>query len=287
MKILKVSVASVLLYMFFLAHSVSLVSCTKTNIEHDTTVINHHDTTIINRTDTLIVPDSIYSITDGLVAYYNFNGGNLNDSSGYGNNIVFSNATPTIDRFGNANNAFLFNGTSNYMYVKNASSLNPNNTITIMAIVKINGFYNGGCNVNQILGKGIDKTYGQYSLRFSDYVTNSCSIAANTNQETFSAVYASQIGTTSVDTSYIKTGVWYNLIFSYDGFEGRYFINGQLKKTWVSFTNLTPNTNNLYIGAYEVMSQFPYWFNGVIDEIRIYNRGLPYGAIKELNELKE
>jgi len=286
MKILKVSLASLLLYTFFLAHSVSLVSCTKTKIEHDTTFVNHHDTTIINHTDTLIVSDSIYSITDGLVAYYNFNGGNLNDSSGYENNIVFSNATPTADRFGKPNNAFLFNGASNYMYVKNASSLNPNNAITLMAIVKINGFYNGECNVNQILGKGIDKTYGQYSLRFSDYVANSCAISANTNHESFSAVYASQIGD-SIGAPYIKTGVWYNLIFTYDGIEGRFFINGQMVKSWKAFSNLTPNTNNLYIGAYEVMSQYPYWFNGVIDEIRIYNRGLPYGAIKELNELKE
>ncbi len=140
MRIATGSFASILLYIFFVVHSAGLTSCKKETI-YDTTYISKTDTTIINHTDTLIVTDSIYNITDGLVAYYNFNGGNLNDSSGYGNNIVFNNAASTSDRFGKPGNAYLFNGSTNYMYANNSSSLNPNNTITLMAIVKINGFY--------------------------------------------------------------------------------------------------------------------------------------------------
>ena len=229
----------------------------------------------------------MYNITDGLVAYYNFNGGTLKDSSGYGNNIVFNNATATSDRLGRANNAYLFNGSSTYMYANNTSSLNPNNTITLMAIVKINGFYPGACNVNQIFGKGLDNSFGEYYLRFSDYATNSCTIAGNMANETFSAAYASQIGLGSVDTPIVKTGVWYNLVFTYDGFTGKFYIDGKLKKTWTGFSNLKANTSNLFIGAHEDLALHPYWFNGVIDEIRIYNRDLPYGAIARLVQLQE
>ena len=54
--------------------------------------------------DTLFLPDTAtcncYDLADGLVAYYNFNNGNLNDSSGQGNHIVFKNAVKTTDRFG-------------------------------------------------------------------------------------------------------------------------------------------------------------------------------------------
>ncbi|HEV8508760.1 MAG TPA: hypothetical protein VGQ53_25370, partial [Chitinophagaceae bacterium] len=75
----------------------------------------------------------LYDVQTGLVAYYNFNGGSLNDGSGQGNNITFNSATQTSDRFGNPNNAYLFNGTSSYMQVPNSASLNPNN-ITMMAI---------------------------------------------------------------------------------------------------------------------------------------------------------
>jgi hypothetical protein len=279
MKIFRVSIVAVLLYVSFSASLIGFSSCKK-DVVYDTTVIHH--------TDTLLVADSVYNITDGLVAYYNFNGGNLNDSSGYGNNIVFSNATPTADRFGHPNNAYLFDGASNYMFANDASSLNPNNTITLMAIIKVNGFYTGACNVNAILGKGLEvPNGGEYYLRFSDYITNSCSISPTVTQETFSAAYASQIGVGSVDTPFVKPNTWYNLIFTYDGFQGRYYINGQLKKTWNGITNLTANTFNLFIGAYEQLDSHPYWFNGVIDEIRIYNRDLPYGAVVELNNLKE
>src|SRR5450432_2626706 len=48
----------------------------------------------------------------------------------------------------------------------------------------------------------------------------------------------------------------------------------------------TANTNKLYIGTLEDGTH-PYWFNGVIDEIRIYSRDLPYGAVVALNNLKE
>jgi hypothetical protein len=285
MKILKCLFAGMLLYTSFAINGIGLSSCKK-DIINDTTVVIKTDTLIVNHTDTVTVLDSVYSITDGLVAYYNFNGGTLKDSSGYGNNIIFNNATPAPDRFGNPNNAYLFNGSSNYMSVNNSSSLNPNNTITLMAIVKINGFYPGACNVNQIVGKGIDKLdNGEYYLRFSDYITNSCTTSPNTNQETFAVAYNS-IGVGSADTVFVKTDVWYNLIFTYDGFEGKLYINGTLKKTWMGFSNFMANANNLFIGAHEEGSH-PYWFNGVIDEVRIYNRDLPYGAIIELNNLKE
>ena len=132
----------------------------------------------INIKDTVHIVDSIncscYDLTDGLVAYYNFNNGSLHDSSGKNNNIIFSNATKTSDRFGNAQNAYLFNGTSSYMRVSNSTSLNPKGAITLMGIVKMNGFYTGLCHANQIFQKGtVDQDQGVYSLRVS-YITSDC-----------------------------------------------------------------------------------------------------------------
>lgn len=60
-------------------------------------------------------------LTNGLVAYYPFNG-NANDASGNGNNGTVSGATPTTDRFGNANQAYYFNGSSAFITVPVSSS---------------------------------------------------------------------------------------------------------------------------------------------------------------------
>ena len=54
------------------------------------------------------------NLQDGLKAYYPFNS-NTNDESGNGNHGINNGATPTYDRFGNENSAYLFNGSSSYI----------------------------------------------------------------------------------------------------------------------------------------------------------------------------
>ncbi len=54
--------------------------------------------------------------TNGLVAYYPFIG-NANDASGNGNNGTVNGATLTTDRFGSANKAYNFDGSSSYVQV--------------------------------------------------------------------------------------------------------------------------------------------------------------------------
>src|SRR4051812_11254471 len=80
----------------------------------------------------------------GLKAYYPFTG-NANDVSGNNNNPVFNNATLTSDRLGNANSAYHFNGTNNYMQIPNSPMLNTTNKMSIVAWVKVTGFYQGTC----------------------------------------------------------------------------------------------------------------------------------------------
>jgi hypothetical protein len=280
-----------------------LSSCTKTNIVHDTTTIHIHDTTSLTIRDTLTIKDTVVvndtvmnKITKGLIAYYNFNGGNLNDSSGSSNNIVFSNAIPTADRFGNLNNAFLFDGSSNYMTVSNKSSLNPQN-ITMYAIVKPLGFYQGGCHGNQILSKGYPYfVNGFYDLAFFPLNNNvsggACAVTVDTTKEVFGGAFgdnnpqgsaAGSLGTSSSDSVYIQKNQWYTLIYTYDGTTSRFYVNGALASSTrnTGTVNFTPNSFDLFIGKHE-NPLYPYYFKGVIDEIRIYNRAL---TIQEVDYL--
>ena len=61
-----------------------------------------------------------FNLQNGLVGYYPFCG-NANDGSGNGNNGVVAGATLTTDRFGNANSAYNFNGSSVISVANNAS----------------------------------------------------------------------------------------------------------------------------------------------------------------------
>jgi len=285
MKVLRsvIGVSCLIVILFSLEANFS--SCKK-QVVTDTLIIK--DTITIK--DTLHIIDSVncncYDLTNGLVAYYNFNNGNLNDSSGNNNAIVFNNAVKTADRFGVANNAYLFNGTSSYMQVNSSATLNPNN-ITLAAIVKLNGFYPGKCHGNQILQKGTqDQDQGVYSLRVTDLYTD-CAITADTSKEEIGSFYGDYGSASSVyDTgNYVRTNKWINVVYTFDGKQSKIYIDGQLKRVTTANAIFTPTGENLFIGRAE-STQYPYWFNGVIDDIRIYNFALCAGAVKQLSTLK-
>jgi hypothetical protein len=59
-----------------------------------------------------------YVPTNGLIAWYPFNG-NANDESGNGNNGTVNGATLTSDRFGNVEKAYSFDGSGNNIQLGN------------------------------------------------------------------------------------------------------------------------------------------------------------------------
>jgi hypothetical protein len=276
MKFLKVFLGIPLFMLIILSAGSPFSSCMKTVTIHDTTTVVKNDTTIIT--------DSIYDLTDGLVAYFNFNGASLKDSSGYGNNISFSNAIPTTDRFGNANNAFLFGGDTSYMIVPNNPSLNPVN-ITLMAIIKFNAFDTvGTCFFSQIFMKGSqDPDLGVYGLRLVQD-SGACQSNIDTSGQQLMGIYGDHsAGATLLDGTYpVHTNTWITLVYTYDGRSSKIYINGQLSSSTSGSATFNPNAYNIYIGETQNPS-FPYHFFGVIDEIRIYNRALGGPAVKQLS----
>ena len=78
---------------------------------------------------------------------------------------------------------------------------------------------------------------------------------------------------------------WATIVVTYDGFQLKVYIDGMLKSTVVGTPRYTPNPYDVLIGGTENPS-YPYWFNGIIDEIRIYNKALCADAVKQLSNLK-
>jgi len=285
MKFFKIILASAVIYLLLFASGTQFSACTKTNTVHDTLIKKD---TIIKK-DTVTIVDSMAGLKDGLVAWYTFTNGSLKDSSGNNNDIILNNnATKTTDRFGKANNAFSFDGSASYMQVKNSTSLNPVGAISIMAIVKPNNFYQGNCHGNQLVSKGYnDYINGFYTLRFANTST-ACSAAPDVTKEYFYGAYGDNAPAAYAgkDSAYVKLGQWYNVIYTYDGFVARLYVNGVIKDVELSRVPFTPNSKDLFIGKHEDPA-YPYYLNGVIDEVRIYNRALCDDDIRQLNGLKQ
>lgn len=281
MKVLSVLSSGVFIILVFFGTTAPMSSCTKTETIRDTLIVK----------DTVTIPCNCdeESLKKGLVAYYNFNNGTLNDSSGKGNHITFNNAVKTTDRLGRANNAYLFDGTSSYMQIPNSPSLNPSQEITLAAIVKPTGWYAGPCLGNQILGKndGSDYNKGVYWLRFS-HESMDCQTTSDIESQLFISVYGDNTSNSAsgakATTHRLTKNEWYKVVYTCKQGKSSLYVNGQLVGELDKPSTFTANTFDLFIGKAN-SSQFPFWFKGVIDEVRIYERALCEEEVVALGKL--
>jgi chitinase len=214
-----------------------------------------------------------YVSTTGLVAWWPFTG-NANDSSGYGLNGVISGATLTTDRFGIANKAYSFNGTSSKITAVTSTRLNLVNNRTVSVWVKstdsssdagIIGNLLNGHNGYQILLKSTGKIAA---------MEDNWSVGAN-NPPTNGWDYAN-----STNSNYLNDNTWHHVISVRKNDTTSLYIDGVLQNNIL--TTLIPNFNasSIIIGATNSTGQF---FKGTIDEIGIWNRALTPLEINKLN----
>jgi len=209
----------------------------------------------------------------GLQAYYPFNG-NANDESGNKNHPARNNATITADRFGNPNSAYHFNGVYQYMQIPNNPSLNFGNEISLSVWIKPTGFYYGICHASQMISKGGGNyNPGNYALRFDDALYTAGTGCSGSLCDTLHQNFR---GTGTVLTPYpgefIKKNKWYNVLYTNDGKTAKLYVDCELKYT-VAFPETFTNADDLFFGKADD-DLFPFWLNGDMDEIRIYNRAL-------------
>ncbi len=209
--------------------------------------------------------------TTGLVAWYPFNG-NANDESGNGNNGTNNGATLTTDRFGVSGKAYSFNGVSSFIEVNNDSSLCLP-IYSISAWVKPNGYYLSGTDdANYILGKGNDFNDGHYSLHYKTI-----------SQKARASIGVGSSGLYVNSTSDILSSDWVHIASTWDGNNLKIYINGSLENLVSVASNVQGiNSENLYFGTMAANTTWPYWLNGKLDDIAIYNRALTPSEITQL-----
>ena len=204
--------------------------------------------------------------TDGLVAYYPFNG-NADDKSGNGNNGTEHGATLTTDRFGRAGMAYLF-GDGKYITVPNSTTLNPSLAITVSAWIDMRTFRQEHQSILSKLSSNWVPATG-WSLRLTD------------TSDVWSHV---QVVSTVNNMRAFKRGPfsygWLHIAFTYDGTKLRHYVNSIETSNYDVTGKILSNTTPLSIGVQTGVSI--YYFPGAIDDIRIYNRALSTVEIQAL-----
>jgi hypothetical protein len=225
--------------------------------------------------------------SNGLVAYYPFNG-NTNDASGNGNHgTVKGSVTLTTDRKGNSNSAYNFGGYYNKGYIKvpASSSLQFNQDITISTWVKLNdsGGMDGWGNYNA--------TNAAFTVLGKDGGRNGICLDVNSNGGVgFPYLWDKSNQAAGVNYTY-NTGFfdWVHIVAVNNGNKMALYLNGVKVQENSNINGNINAVNNLamYIGVNnDLQSGYgeAFWspFNGKIDDVRIYNRALTDSEIQAL-----
>lgn len=229
----------------------------------------------------VVATTSFGQLTNGLVAHWNFNG-NANDATGNGHNGTATNVTYAAGSQGTPGTAALFNGTNSFITVPYHSSFNLT-SFTVCAKVKIHGYYTGTCQGNIIFQRGADFQSGHYTLQFSDNMFNSCQVS-DTSKHCFYSHVRNKVplNTTLQYQPTIVSGRWYCVISTFHDDTMRVYVDGVLKNTvQLSSGALGTSTDGISIGASRMGSYiaYPYWLNGLIDDLRLYNRALSQNEV--------
>lgn len=216
------------------------------------------------------------SLTQGLVGYWPFCG-NANDDSGHGNNGTVNGATLTADRFGNANAAYSFNGTSNFIEVPDNNLLDLSNNFTISLWMKISDY-------SVTLASDPQSTVLS-KPRQSGMATGYCISAyynLNLNKFSFNYNIGSSGGGQSSNTA-TPLNTWINVIYTYDGTTSKIYKNGVLESS-SALTYVLPNfPTSLFFGKeFDNTSTSKRFFKGLIDDIGIWNRALTTQEVTQL-----
>ncbi|AKG91304.1 WD40-like repeat protein [Geoglobus ahangari] len=210
---------------------------------------------------------SIYD--DSLVLYLNFNNNSaigensthVVDVSGYRNNGTINGAVYVEGRYGKA---LKFDGINDYVDLGNKPEFQITNNITIAAWVKHNTGSPGSWE--DIIMKG-NTAYGLQFYQTEGYFTFHLTAAGGGWKNLPSTVKP-------------QAGVWYHVVGTYDGKTQRIYINGVLNNEVNDTFTINTNSYPLTIG-YKVALDNSY-LNGVVDDVRIYNRALTPEEVKML-----
>jgi concanavalin A-like lectin/glucanase superfamily protein len=187
----------------------------------------------------------------GLVAAYGFNEGigtTVNDASGHGNNGTIVNAKWTTGKYGGS---LLFNGSNTRVNVSDSASLHLTSAMTLEAWVNPTLLGNAWRDV-------IEKGHDNYYLM-------ACS--SNSGRPATGGTFTTPLFGAAV----LATNVWTHIAGTYDGTMLRFYMNGAQVASQARTSPITVTADPLQIGSDSVFGQY---FQGIIDEIRIYNRAL-------------
>lgn len=220
----------------------------------------------------------------GLVGHWTFDGSDITgvgvgatavDSSGSGNNGILSGTAPTPTE-GKLGQALNFNGSSSYLNTSSGVNVNPNTgDITISAWLNVKDFAQSSGVSGRVITQNIDGNNGFIVAAEGDPAQTFTFVIWKNGTE-----YARHVTTTTW-----STGTWYHVVCVWITATNSpaIYINGASQDlTSTAGYGLGSVDNKLFIGK---RNDDKGYYNGSIDDVRVYNRALSSAEVGDLYRL--
>ncbi|MEM6334190.1 MAG: LamG domain-containing protein [Planctomycetota bacterium] len=165
--------------------------------------------------------------------------------------------SPTIDQPGVIDRAIDFDGSDDAVEVQHRPLLSPTDALSIAMWVQADVWTTG----DHLISKGADD---QYRLWLHD---------AGTLE-----FWLKGVGT--ISTPAPSAGVWQHVAATYDGDEMRLYVNGVLMTSAAVTGAIDTTTDALYLGS----DGSQHYFDGRLDDVRLFGRALSHREVKWLHE---
>ncbi|MEQ9286521.1 MAG: LamG domain-containing protein [Cyclobacteriaceae bacterium] len=209
----------------------------------------------------------LVNLQDGLLAHYDFDG-DASDLSGNGYHGEVFGASLTASRRGHANQAYRFNGSTDYIETGIADSvLTGLERFSFGCWVKLDSLN----NTRQVMISNTRDGNGMFTQRIEDN-----QITTGIYNKLDSSTYRwSQIKVGNAQQS-ISQHTWYHFVTVYDGNILRLYVNGHELSTKAVTGPLARQgsiSRTIKLGS-NADKRAQYMLEGVLDEVRIYSRAL-------------
>ena len=221
-----------------------------------------------------VSPAGVISIDDGEVGWWKFDEGSGDvaiDTSGYGNAGDISGTTWLAEENCKSGACLSFDGaTDDYVISEEALNLDASQT------------FSAWVNPNSISGlRGV--------ITLHNHGTT-----ANLGINTYSNKFSVSIGYTDSSREYneklsnfsLTVGEWTHIVLIFDSYNNSvsFYVNGDFDKSWNLSKTVDLRPDKILVGQWASSYLEHYIFDGIIDDVRLYDRALSEDEVEELYE---
>jgi hypothetical protein len=209
--------------------------------------------------------------TNGLAAYYPFNG-NANDASGNGKNGINNGAIPATDRFGTASSAYAFGGSACIALTTNRPLTGLCTNFTISLWFRANNTVASSMYAHRAAYRDVSLNWS----RGTPLKPGTVGLEIFDRNSNFHGIYS----------GILPTNQWTQCVGTYDGFTQRLYINGVQVSSAVWSAPISWDDGFMDEGIGGISSDPSYRYNGALDEVRVYGRTLSADEVAQMYALE-